>query len=413
MAFPRFAHWLGRAKHEGQGTSVRAKFRDSSLLRYIVSIVSVVMATAVRAAVDKPLGDHHAYTFFFAAIAFTSWYSGFWPSILAIVLSYISADWFFIPPRYAFDFHDFGLDDFISLGGFLVSGLAIAFTSRALHRAKDRSERRQAELAREILERERVQHQLEIVQQQLKQHATTLEQRVEERTSDLKQTIHSLEGVCYHIAHDLRAPLRAMQGFTALLVSDYGGNLDAAGEDYARRVTEAARHMDKLIDSLLVYGRLAHLQFSPSVLDLETHIDKVLAQLSPEVKARRAEIRVERPLPAILGNATLLDHVLVNIIGNAIKFVHEELTPRIQISGERRGHMARLWVKDNGIGIAPEYQGKIFQIFERLQAKEVQPGTGIGLAVVSKAAQRMGGRTGVESKPGKGSQFWVELPLAM
>ena len=151
---PQFGHWKTAASTiEDEAGRGPKKFRDSLLLRYIVSIVCVVLATAVRAAVDGPLKDHHAYTFYFAAIAFTSWYSGFWPSILAISLSYIAADWFFIPPRYAFDFHDFGLDDFIALGGFLMSGLAIAFTSRALHRAKDRSERPQAELATEILAR--------------------------------------------------------------------------------------------------------------------------------------------------------------------------------------------------------------------------------------------------------------------
>jgi signal transduction histidine kinase len=411
---PQLGHWKTDAEID-QGTpgSGPKRFRDSLVLRYIVSIVCVVLATAVRAAVDGPLKDHHAYTFYFAAIAFTSWYSGFWPSILAIVLSYVSADWFFIPPRHAFDFHEFGLDDFIALGGFLMSGLAIAFTSRALHRAKDRSERRQAELGSEILARKEVQQQLEHAQELLKTHAVTLEQRVEERTADLKQTIHSLEGVCYHIAHDLRAPLRAMQGFTALLVTDYGTHLDPAGEDYARRVADAARHMDKLIESLLLYGRLAHLQFSPKVLDLEAHIENVLDHFSSEIHSRHAEIRIERPLPAILGGATLLDHALLNLIGNALKFVPPEIPPRIAIRAETRGNTVRLWIRDNGIGIPKEYQSKIFQIFERLQSDHhTGPGTGIGLAVVSKAVQRMGGRAGVESQLGHGSDFWIELPLA-
>src|SRR5206468_217905 len=133
-----------------------------------------------------------------------------------------------------------------------------AFTIRAVEAERKRVERRSEQLAREVKERERIQRELEDVQKALREHASNLEDRVEDRTATLRQTIQSLESVCYHIAHDLRAPLRAMQGFTTMLMSDYARNLDARGEDYARRVAEAAARMDKLIQSLLDYGRLGH-----------------------------------------------------------------------------------------------------------------------------------------------------------
>jgi signal transduction histidine kinase len=372
----------------------------------------VLLATAIRGAVDPLLGVHHAYTLYFAAIAFTAWYSGFWPSIMAILLSHLAADWFFIPPRHVFDLKDFGLDDTLSLGGFLLSGLAIAFTSRALHGARDRAERRQMELTNEILERERIRRQLEAAQAELKEHANTLEERVQERTASLRQTIDSLEGVCYHIAHDLRAPLRAIHSFTTLLEKNYAPRLDRTGEDYAHRVVEAAGRMDTLIQSLLDYGRLGHLQFSPVKLDVDGLMDRVISRLGSEIDACHAQLQVDRPLPAVLGDPGLIDQVLVQLITNALHFVEEETTPRIHIWSEQRNTMARLWIDDNGIGIAPEHQEKVFQIFERLHHDEARPGTGIGLAIVAKAIERMKGIAGVDSQPGRGSRFWIELPLA-
>src|SRR5689334_15765979 len=141
------------------------QWRKTALARYGVTIASVVICTGIRMAADPILGNQHGYTFYFAAIAISAWFSGFWPAIVATILSYLAADWFFIPPRYAFDFHDFTADDFLSLGGFLFSALAIAFSIRAVESERKRVEARGEELAREIVERERIQKQLENVQQ--------------------------------------------------------------------------------------------------------------------------------------------------------------------------------------------------------------------------------------------------------
>lgn len=381
------------------------------ILRYFVSIVTVAVVAALRLAVDPWLGNHHPYTFFFAAMAVSAWYSGFWPSILAIFLSYIVGDWFFVPPRHTL-FHQYGLDDFLSLGGFLLSGLAIAFTTRALEIAKHRAEQKQLQLQREIEERERIRRDLEHVQEALRQHTNSLEQRVEERTASLRQTIQSLEAVCYHIAHDLRAPLRATQGFTTLLVKDYAPHLDKTGKDYARRVGEAAHRMDRLIQSLLDYGRLGHQHFSIARVSLEAQLDAVIAGLAPQATASGAKIQIDRPLPAIRGNETLVQQVLTHLLNNALKFIPKGVAPQIHIWAEKRNGMARLWIEDKGIGVPAEYRDKIFQLFERLQPDEIQPGTGMGLAIVAKAVQRMKGAVGVESEPNDGSRFWIELPQA-
>jgi signal transduction histidine kinase len=331
---------------------------------------------------------------------------------MATFLSYLLADWFFIPPRYAFDFHNFTADDFLSLGSFLFSAFAIAFAIRTVEAARQRAEKQREELAGEIVERERIQHQLVSMQQALRDHATTLEQRVDERTAVLRETIQSLESVCYHIAHDLRAPLRAMQGFTSILVNDYASNLDSRGEDYARRVGEAANRMDKLIQSLLDYGRLGHQDFPITVVNLQAHVDTVISDLSMANPDVSHEIEIEGPLPNVLANPFLLNQVLHHLITNAITFVAPGTTPRVQIRAEGQGSNVRLWIKDNGVGIPAEYQEKIFWIFERLQPSQITPGTGIGLAMVYKAMQRMKGSVGLQSQLGKGSEFWIDLPAA-
>jgi signal transduction histidine kinase len=407
--FSRWVQWLQSCV--ALNNSATGK-NSSPFLRYGVSITIVILATALRWALDPALVHAHIYTFYFAAIALTSWFSGFKPSLLAIFLSYLTAHWFFVEPRFAFAFHKYNLDDALGFGGFLFSALAIAFTSRALHRARNRSESERQKLVHEIIEHERTQRELQHAQEQLREHAHTLERRVQEQTASLVQSIQSLEGVCYHIAHDLRAPLRSIQGFSTILLSDYAAQLDQTGRDYARRAAESADRMDNLIFSLLEYGQLGHMQFSFSDVALEPLVDETLRGLRTEINSSKAQIHVKRPLPSVWGNHELIAQTLDNLLGNAIKFVSPGTVPNIDIYAEQRGDAVRLSVRDNGVGIKTEYQKRIFQIFEQLYQSKTDSGTGIGLALVAKAVQRMHGRVGVQSQPGDGSTFWIELPAA-
>lgn len=237
-----------------------------------------------------------------------------------------------------------------------------------------------------------------------------LHEALERRVADLDAANRELDAFSYSISHDLRAPLRAMQGFAETLLEDYGPRLDAAGQDYARRIVAASRRMDELILDLLAFSRLSRSEVRLEPLSVETALDDICAALEPEIKARQAEIVVERPLPRVMGHLPVLDQVFINLLTNALKFVAPDTTPRIRIwSEEGASGMARIWVEDNGIGIAPEHQQRIFRPFERLHGGSKYPGTGIGLAIVLKAVERLGGRVGVESRPGLGSRFWIDL----
>jgi two-component system CheB/CheR fusion protein len=239
----------------------------------------------------------------------------------------------------------------------------------------------------------------------------TLEARVHERTAELESALEHLDAFSYTVSHDLRAPLRAMSSYGKLLVDDYAGKvLDPTAQDYARRMTEAARRMDALVQGLLEYSRLTRAELRPERVDLESLLSKVLEEMAGEIRERRAEVKVDGPLPAVLGHWAILGQVVTNLVSNAVKFVAAGVGPRALVRSEVLGARVRLWVEDNGIGIAREHHERIFGVFERLHKQEEFPGTGIGLAIVRKAIDRMGGRAGVESEPGKGSRFWIELP---
>ncbi len=251
---------------------------------------------------------------------------------------------------------------------------------------------------------------LQAAKMQLSHYAEELEQRVAERTSNLQETVRSLESFTYSIAHDLRAPLRAVQGYTSILLEDYSHAFDDTGRDFARRITGAAEHMDHLIQDLLAFGRLSHIDIVPVPLDLNEQMDMLMMQMREEIRAKGASVTIVQPLPTVLAHSTALGQVVTNLISNALKFVPKGVVPSVVVSAETHGNRMRLYVEDNGIGIDPTHRERIFGVFERLHGSSEYPGTGIGLAIVRKGMERMGGKAGVESEPGKGSRFWIELP---
>ena len=238
---------------------------------------------------------------------------------------------------------------------------------------------------------------------------TRLEDQVRERTSALEERNDELEAFGYSISHDLRAPLRAMQGFSQALLEDCGDRLDAMGREYAERIVAGSKRMDELIRDLLAYSRVSRAELQLVRVPLTPVAHSALAELSGALRARNASVQVAEPLPDVLGHPATLSQVLANLLGNGLKFVPPSRTPELRVSAEQRNGLVRVWVEDNGIGIAPEHQARIFRVFERLHSTDDYPGTGIGLAIVRKAVERMGGQVGVESNLGHGSRFWVEL----
>lgn len=248
-------------------------------------------------------------------------------------------------------------------------------------------------------------------QEALARHSFTLEKLVGERTASLRETVRELEAFSYSMVHDMRAPLRAMNSFARMLHEGYASQLDQVGGEYLTRIFSSAERLDQLIQDVLNYTHVLRDKAPLTPVNLETLLRDLQASY-PDWSPPKSEVEIVGPMPVVLGHAALLAQCFSNLVGNAIRFVAHGVQPQVRIWAEPRDNMVRINVKDNGIGIPRESHARIFGMFQRLHPASEYEGTGIGLTIVRRAAERMDGRVDFDSEPGKGSTFWVELPLA-
>jgi two-component system sensor histidine kinase/response regulator len=258
---------------------------------------------------------------------------------------------------------------------------------------------------------------------QAEERVRHLNEQLSARVAELAVANEDLEAFSYTVSHDLRAPLRAMQSFASLLSEEYSEQVGPQGQGYLQRIVNSAQRLDRLIRDVLNYSKVARGELTLEAVNLEGLVPEILESY-PEFQPPAAQITVARPLPVVQGNVAALTQVISNLVGNAVKFVTPGVKPELRIRAElvssqskgdapaREGNRVRLWFEDNGLGIARENHQRIFQMFQRLHREDEFEGTGIGLTIVRKAVERMGGLVGVESTPGQGSRFCVELRQA-
>lgn len=261
---------------------------------------------------------------------------------------------------------------------------------------------------RDITERKRAEQALREAQEKLNRHAESLEEAVAERTARLQELVGELEAFSYSLSHDMRAPLRAIQGMGSALQEDYGEKIGAEGNHYLQRIMSAAVRLDRLIQDVLSYSRVVRSDIEVKRVDVDALVSEIVDQYA-ELQPPNAEIHIRRPLLPVRGQEASLTQCISNLLSNAVKFVPPGVRPRVEVWTEELDGRVRLYVKDNGIGIEPKHRERIFKIFERVHPDHTFAGTGIGLAIVRKGVERMGGSMGLESEPGKGSTFWIEL----
>ena len=244
----------------------------------------------------------------------------------------------------------------------------------------------------------------------IQRNTTTLEKHVAERTAELLATNKELESFSYSVSHDLRAPLRAISGFAEIIARRHRADLNEEGQHYVDNIVQASKRMGELIDDLLMYSRLGR----GGVRRRPVALSEICEALTSDFTARIADINgtliYPDDLPTVLGDKTLLTQIMTNLLENAITYHKPGIGPRVDVSYLHEGNSIILRVNDNGIGIPPEYQDKIFSIFQRLHSQDEYPGTGIGLATVKKAVDLLGGEVWVESKVDEGSTFFLKLP---
>ncbi len=237
---------------------------------------------------------------------------------------------------------------------------------------------------------------------------TKLEEQVRQRTASLQEMVNELEHFSYTITHDMRAPLRAIRGFIGALEEMCGDRLDGESRDCLERIASSAKRMDRLITDALNYSQTVKSELTLCAVDAAQLLRGIIASY-PNLQPPHARIRIDGGLPRVLANEAGLTQCFSNLLDNAVKFAKPGVAAEVRIRAETRDGRVRIWFEDNGIGVPELFRSRLFQMFQR--ASKSYEGTGIGLALVRKVTERMGGRVGLECSAGDGSRFWVELEL--
>jgi signal transduction histidine kinase len=225
---------------------------------------------------------------------------------------------------------------------------------------------------------------------------------------ELSAANKELEAFAYSVSHDLRAPLRNIDGFSKIILEEYGDKLEGTGEHYLTRVRNGATKMSQLIDDMLSFSRAGRTELRLEKVSMNRLINNALRDFTEVIKEKDIDVKVD-DLPEVVCDQKMIQHVFANFISNAIKYSSEEERPQILIGFDEE--LNAFYIKDNGIGFEMQYHDKIFQVFQRLQLPEDYEGTGIGLAIVKRLVERHYGKIWAESELGSGSTFYVQLPL--
>jgi light-regulated signal transduction histidine kinase (bacteriophytochrome) len=246
-------------------------------------------------------------------------------------------------------------------------------------------------------------------QKQLRNCISDLEQQLTERTTELQAARHELDSFTHSVSHDLRAPLRAVGGFSRMLLQDFGPHLPPEGKRLLNVVTSSAEQMRQMIDSLLKYSRLGRRAPSIQSVDVSALVQQVVEELREAEGGRRVEVQVAE-LPRCKGDPALLKQVFVNLLSNAIKFTREKDNPRVQVGFQQQPGGKVYFVRDNGAGFDMRYADKLFGVFQRLHDEGQFEGTGVGLSIVQRIVHRHGGKVWAKAEEGKGATFYFTMP---
>jgi signal transduction histidine kinase len=370
----------------------------SPILRYGFSVVSVAIALGVAFTLQHYQFRDVELPVLTVAIAFTTWYAGTGPSVVAVLLSSACFDYFFAAPIYSFEIYPEELPYFFI---FVVWAAIVASFSAVRRRIEDSLRQARDNLQVEVEERRHREDEIRKLNQELGRRAVELEASNKE-----------LESFAYSVSHDLRAPLRHMVGYSELLQRQASSLLDEKSQRFIRTILDSAKRMGNLIDDLLAFSRIGRAETRKTAVDLEQLVKEVVAEIGQDTKGRDIAWKIG-VLPVCYGDRSMLRLVVVNLVSNAVKFTRMRSPAEIEIGCvDRNKTEVEVFVKDNGAGFDMRYLDKLFGVFQRLHLREEFEGTGIGLATVQRIIHRHGGKVRGEGAVDQGATFYFSLPKA-
>ncbi len=370
----------------------------SPILRYGFSVVSVAIALGVAFALQHYQFREAELPVLTVAIAFTAWYAGAGPSVLAVLLSSACFDYLFTEPLYSLDISSRDLPYFFI---FVAWAAIVASFSAVRRRIEDNLRQARDNLQVEVEQRRHREDEIRKLNQELGKRAVELE-----------ATNKELESFAYSVSHDLRAPLRHMVGYSELLQRQASSLLDEKSQRFIRTILDSAKRMGNLIDDLLAFSRIGRAETKKTEVDLEQFVKEVIAEIGQDTKSWDIAWKIGA-LPVCYGDRSMLRLVVVNLVSNAVKFTRMRRPAEIEIGCvDRNKKEVEVFVRDNGAGFDMQYVNKLFGVFQRLHLPEQFEGTGIGLATVQRIIHRHGGKVRGEGAVDQGATFYFSLPKA-
>ena len=366
------------------------------VLPYAFAIVAVAIALGLAVGSEELGMREMELPLFELAIAIVAWFTGLWPSAIAVLLSVVCFDYFFIEPRYSLTIAADEFPYFV-----LFAGWALVVASFVNVRRRIEAELRETRdrLLIEVNERKRREDEVR-----------DLNQELAKRASELEASNKELEAFAYSVSHDLRAPLRHSAGYAELLQKQASSLLDEKSRRYIQTILDASKRMGNLIDDLLSFSRIGRADAKKTMVNLDKLVEETVAEIRQEAaKGRDIAWKIGR-LPVSYGDRSMLKLVVGNLVSNAVKFTRKKPHAEIEIGSIDKGDQAEVFVRDNGTGFDMQYANQLFGVFQRLHLRDEYEGTGIGLAIVQRVVHRHGGTVRAQGEVDKGATFYFSLP---
>jgi signal transduction histidine kinase len=367
--------------------------------RYGLAVVSVAIALGIALILRRDGLREVEFPLFLFALALTAWFAGDRPAILAVVLSSLAFNYFFIEPLYSFYVRSSELPYYLI---FILFATLLSWFSSVRRRVERQLMQSHDELESEVSDR-----------RQREEAIRKLNEELGKKTADLESSNKELEAFAYSVSHDLRAPIRHVVGYAQLLQKHSASALDEKSRRYMMTILESADRMGTLIDDLLAFSRIGRAEARATTVNLDLLVKEVQSELAQDMNMNGRNIAWKiGALPELYGDRSMLRLALVNLISNAVKFTRTRSEAEIEMGClEKDGDEMVVFIKDNGVGFDMKYVDKLFGVFRRLHPSDAFEGNGIGLATVQRIILRHGGKVWAEGSVDRGATFFLSLPI--